>query len=953
GITRSDYDSAGQRAISTDLRGVKTVYQYDAAGRTLSRTVDPDGLKLTTQTSYDAQGRALRQTEPGGRVTENRYDANGRLQAVIVDPDGLKLTTSYDYDAQGQKVRVTEAAGTPQAKVIEYEYDGAGRRVRETVDPAGLKQSTRYVYDGNGNVSAKTDAAGNVTRYVYDGNDRLRYSVDPLGQVTEQRYDAAGNVTDTIRYAKTLAQMGVSSEQAQQGIGANILKNGLFAPLSVNQVAGWSYYGWRANADVGVNLNADWRVADGLPGENTVYLHQTGRDPQDAYQDLSQGFSVQAGHRYAFSAYTGAHRATASVHIVWYDANGKSLGSTSEQTEAFSNPRQMAGGPQLSGYKRCVADGIAPPGAVSGTVVLRKRNTDAGENDSWLFATRAQFEELSLEATGPSEWKPALVADAADQHTRTFYDAAGRPTYTVNAAGSVTKYEYDAAGRILAKRELANAVPNGGGVKLKNKDGQWHAVWKELGAFKAGDVVTATIRFKAPAGLKGMMFLGNSRGPHAYDNSVDQTRPGDDGWQTLTLTHQMTGHDDDLQVYIYNMVASADSNAGVVYDNLRVSSEQRGEVLSESFTRFDPVGQGWNVGAEYEQVQSSLSQVGSREQLAAFLPTLLDPKRDQVTYYMYDGAGRQHYTIDPSGQVTEQRYDAAGNVTDTIRYAKTLAQMGVSSEQAQQGIGANILKNGLFAPLSVNQVAGWSYYGWRANADVGVNLNADWRVADGLPGENTVYLHQTGRDPQDAYQDLSQGFSVQAGHRYAFSAYTGAHRATASVHIVWYDANGKSLGSTSEQTEAFSNPRQMAGGPQLSGYKRCVADGIAPPGAVSGTVVLRKRNTDAGENDSWLFATRAQFEELSLEATGPSEWKPALVADPADQHSRTVYDAAGRPTFSIDAQGYVTERRYDAAGNVTDTIRYAKPIIGNLVGSPNAVNSDWLYPYSVATVPAA
>ncbi|WP_046168943.1 RHS repeat protein, partial [Chromobacterium vaccinii] len=72
-----------------------------------------------------------------------------------------------------------------------------------------------------------------------------------------------------------------------------------------------------------------------------------------------------------------------------------------------------------------------------------------------------------------------------------------------------------------------------------------------------------------------------------------------------------------------------------------------------------------------------------------------------------------------------------------------------------------------------------------------------------------------------------------------------------------------------------------------------------------------------------------------------------------DQTTHTTYDAAGRPSFSVDAQGYVTERKYDAAGNVTDTVRYAKPVIGNLVGSPNAVNGDWLFPYSVATVPAA
>ncbi|MEN2428905.1 hypothetical protein AA0N74_23015, partial [Chromobacterium vaccinii] len=129
------------------------------------------------------------------------------------------LTTAYDYDAQGKKVRVTEAAGTAQAKVTEYEYDGAGRRIRETVDPQKLSLSTRYSYDGNGNVTAKTDAAGNVTRYVYDGNDRLRYSVDPLGQVTEQRYDAAGNVTDTVRYAKPIIGNLVSSPHGETRTG--------------------------------------------------------------------------------------------------------------------------------------------------------------------------------------------------------------------------------------------------------------------------------------------------------------------------------------------------------------------------------------------------------------------------------------------------------------------------------------------------------------------------------------------------------------------------------------------------------------------------------------------------------------------------------------------------------------------------------------------------------------
>ncbi|RBH41509.1 hypothetical protein C3F00_040755, partial [Pseudomonas sp. MWU13-2860] len=175
--------------------------------------------------------------------------------------------------------------------------------------------------------------------------------------------------------------------------------------------------------------------------------------------------------------------------------------------------------------------------------------------------------------------------------------------------------------------------------KLKNKDGIWHAISKDLGGFQAGDIVTATIRFKAPFGLSGQLFLGNANDPNAVGNQV-QAAPGNDGWQTLTVTYP-AARDGSLQVYLYNLASNGDSNAGVVYDNLRISSVQRHAVLSETFTGFDAAGQGWRVQADIEAVQSSLLQAGSQAQLAAFLPTLQDPSRDKVTRYVYDAAGRQ------------------------------------------------------------------------------------------------------------------------------------------------------------------------------------------------------------------------------------------------------------------------------------------------------------------------
>ncbi|MCK7478976.1 MAG: hypothetical protein M0C28_17635 [Candidatus Moduliflexus flocculans] len=53
----------------------------------------------------------------------------------------------------------------------------------------------------------------------------------------------------------------------------------------------------------------------------------------------------------------------------------------------------------------------------------------------------------------------------------------------------------------------------------------------------------------------------------------------------------------------------------------------------------------------------------------------------------------------------------------------------------------------------------------------------------------------------------------------------------------------------------------------------------------------------------------------------------SLIADPARDHvSRTVYDAANRATFSLDALNQVIERAYDAHGNVIKTTAYATAI---------------------------
>ncbi|AVS89608.1 hypothetical protein C8238_16345, partial [Paracidovorax avenae] len=199
------YDVAGRLIQATDANGVMTLLGYDAAGRVLTRTVDPLGLNLVTRYTYDALGNQLSVTDPQGVVTQFGYDAKGQLIRQAVDPTGLNLVTTFAYDSAGRQVSATDPNGT----VTRYEYDSLGRRVLEVVDPstathAGLNLAKRYTYDALGHVTSATDAQGHTTRYAYDAEGRQRFVLDAAGNLAETAYDAAGRVVRQTRYAAVI-----------------------------------------------------------------------------------------------------------------------------------------------------------------------------------------------------------------------------------------------------------------------------------------------------------------------------------------------------------------------------------------------------------------------------------------------------------------------------------------------------------------------------------------------------------------------------------------------------------------------------------------------------------------------------------------------------------------------------------------------------------------------------
>src|SRR6185312_4947013 len=71
-----------------------------------------------------------------------------------------------------------------------------------------------------------------------------------------------------------------------------------------------------------------------------------------------------------------------------------------------------------------------------------------------------------------------------------------------------------------------------------------------------------------------------------------------------------------------------------------------------------PNGSGGNLSTV--QLEALVSQAAARARPSA---------NDPVTYQVYNANGQLQYSIDPTGNVTETRYNTAGQIEETLAYA--------------------------------------------------------------------------------------------------------------------------------------------------------------------------------------------------------------------------------------------------------------------------------------------
>jgi RHS repeat-associated protein len=322
------YDNRGRVSSTTDVWGQTVGYSYDANGNRTAMTLNgsgyatyaydvvnrltslADSANLNFTYSYDAANRLTSRTAPNGVTSAYAYDGLDRLTALThVSGANTLIANQYTYNEANNIVSWTNGSGnhiytydavdrltsaTSNAIPNEsYSYDAVGNRTASHLSasygyqPFNKLTSTAtatYSYDNNGNLISKTDASGTTT-FNFNEENRLTQITQPTGLTVNYKYDGLDR-----RIQRTTSN----------GTNERYIYD---------------------NADVLIDLNADWSVA-------TTYLNEIGVDSHLRQTNSATGVSyVLSDHLGSTLALTDA--AGNAVEQTTYDSFGSSAGSAS------------------------------------------------------------------------------------------------------------------------------------------------------------------------------------------------------------------------------------------------------------------------------------------------------------------------------------------------------------------------------------------------------------------------------------------------------------------------------------------------------------------------------------------------------------------------------------------------------------------------------------------------
>ncbi|NKJ04123.1 phage tail protein [Rhizobium sp. SG741] len=722
----------------------------------------------------------------------------------------------------------------------------------------------------DGAISTPKLAAGAVTA------DRIAANSITAGQIAAGAVSASQIAAGAVTSDK-LASNSVSTNKLAVGSGANLLQNSSFT-MGTDC---WTYLPWGTIAGLSLALNPVGWSWSGRNNSTLRLWQNSGPAGADTYADIrwlrpdgaalagSLKYSVPcvAGEWFETTVYASAHRCQIELYIAWVGADGIEVGYSSSATNTNNAISGDANNPDL--WLRLRVAAAAPSNAVAASILIRKRDTQAGGADSYAFVNKPMLCRIPFGASEPTPWSDGgivlvtnggIVANAITADKIAANAITAKSLVLQDWENLVPDNQFQTASAWLSRPAnvavqpiTTQAFTSKGSLEFTYAGNGGYQLAAQSTSFPvtAGQQYLASIQMVRTSGTKLNVWArihwtgvdGLTLSPDVWGDIANTGGPNAvGGVQTFSSTVTPPANAFGGLVRIYVQTLSTQTDGNISFGGISILRKASASLIIDGAITADKIAANAVIAGK----------------VAANAVTAGTIAANAVT------AGTIAAGAVSAGQI------AAGAIT-----TDKLAAGSISSQALAVGNGGNYLSN---SDLSAG-LTGWGPEWSNSASKFTLSLRTDTYAP--IPG--AIEIRQISGDQGIEYGVTSynadgsgQQFAVKPNGWYELSVYYLGHRCNGvQPYLAVLDANGTLLAYPN--WGVFPAAQNIDPQKNLANYQRFWAKVQMPANAARAIVFFRMKGTVAGQNDSFLWLARMYFGEAHPNQTEPSPWSDGGV----------------------------------------------------------------------------